>query len=100
MRTHCCDAMGERLVVAPTGWVDAPDRPIAYDPVFDEYVLTTPLPAPTVPLAFCPWCGLELPGSKRDRWYDEVRRLGYRPDDPALPDHLRTDAWWAQGTDR
>jgi hypothetical protein len=72
----------------------SPDRPVTYDPVFDEYLLRGGAAQLPVPIAVCPWCGHRLPSSKRDRWFAELDRLGLCADDPELPAALRGDAWW------
>jgi len=46
-------------------------------------------------MRFCPWCGSELPESKRDLWFDTLAGLGF--DDPwqqPIPDEFRSDQWW------
>jgi hypothetical protein len=76
----------------------ASDRAVLYDLVFDEYCLAaqgTALAAEV--LLYCPWCGLGLPASKRERWFSELDRLGIGPDDPRLDDRYRSDAWWRGG---
>jgi hypothetical protein len=70
-------------------------RPVVYDPVFDEYQLTTVAwPLGSVVLTFCPWCGQALPESKRNRWYDALDAAGTGPDDPELDQRFQGDAWW------
>jgi hypothetical protein len=91
-REHCCPALRSHLQVSVDGTVQALDRPVVYDPVFDEYALES---APRVePWRYCPWCGAALPPSKRDRWYAEVARLDLSPEHPDLPAALRSDEWW------
>ena len=87
MRTH----LQTRIDSAPA----IPDRPVLYDPVFDEYCLVSDSLLPDRdPIRRCPWCGTRLPPSRRDQWYDELVQLGITPDDPALPPQFLTDAWW------
>jgi hypothetical protein len=49
-------------------------------------------------IRFCPWCGVRLPESKRDRWHAEIESLGLNPDDDALPDRYATGQWYRQRT--
>lgn len=96
MRQHCCESMrtNVRPVTEPPVLV-ASDRPVVYDLVFDEYCLANPGETIVVELiAFCPWCGAELPASKRDRWFAELRRRGCTPDDPDLDARFQSDRWW------
>jgi len=45
-------------------------------------------------ISFCPFCGTKLPASKRDRWFDELEKLGF--DEPLgednLPENFKSDA--------
>jgi hypothetical protein len=88
MRTHV------QVISEPAALV-AGDRAVLYDLVFDEYCLAgegTALGAEV--LVYCPWCGVDLPPSKREQWFSELGRLGLDPDDPRLDERFRSDAWW------
>jgi hypothetical protein len=96
--THCCDRMTEALSSTctehPDRW-DCPDALVSYSPRFDEYGLIVHDGGRSViGIAYCPWCGAALPESKRDRWFDEIERLGYRAGSEDLPAEYRSDAWW------
>ncbi|HET6953111.1 MAG TPA: hypothetical protein VFI47_22205 [Acidimicrobiales bacterium] len=97
MRVHCCEGMRSHVeAVEEPALLAASDRPVVYDAVFDEYALARNLVAPGAEvISFCPFCGAELPTSKRDQWFDELRRRGLDPDDPALDGRFRSDAWWS-----
>jgi len=85
----------ELQVVTESSGPIAPDRPVTYDPIFDEYHLAhhhTHLSS--VPILHCPWCGRHLPDSKRHQWYTALQALGLNPDDPRLPERFRSDTWW------
>jgi hypothetical protein len=43
---------------------------------------------------YCPWCGMKLPASLRDQYFDYLDELGLDPGSPDLPIDLRTGAWW------
>ncbi len=50
-----------------------------------------------VQVDFCPWCGFKLPESLRNKWFDELERLGF--DDPLvqdIPATFRSEAWYLQ----
>jgi hypothetical protein len=71
------------------------DVPIVYNDKFREYGLRILDGGSAVLLIrHCPWCGKELPSSLRDEWFDELERRGLRPDDPDIPEDLRSGAWW------
>ena len=74
---------------------DCPDALVHHDPVFEEYgLIVHDGGSGTTAISFCPWCGAALPSSLRDRWFDELRALGF--DDPTsqpIPDRYRTSEW-------
>jgi hypothetical protein len=42
---------------------------------------------------YCPWCGSKLPDSQRDRWFDEVERLGVDPWTEDVPAEFEDGRW-------
>ncbi len=46
-------------------------------------------------LAFCPFCGSELPPSLRETWIDRLETLGLEaPFDDGVPSNMQSGAWW------
>ena len=73
---------------------DCPDTLLVYEPRFDEFSILIRDGGSSSTIHFCPWCGVKLPDSKRDRWFHELEALGY--DDPVqqeIPKQYLTDAW-------
>ena len=74
---------------------ECPDVLILYEPRFDEYSI--PIRDGGLSgrcIRFCPWCGVRLPDSKRDRWFQELESLGY--DDPFaqdIPEEYDSGKW-------
>jgi hypothetical protein len=70
--------------------------PITYDPRFDEYFATRE--GNTWHIRYCPWCGIELPESKRDLWFDRLEALGFdNPAEQEIPQEYMTAAWYKEG---
>lgn len=93
MREPCCSDMGDSLQILVDGEFTSAERPIGYDPVFDEFrTLTHDRSAP--PLSLCPWCGAAIAPSRRSAWYARITQLGLTPSDE-LPPELLTHDWWA-----
>jgi hypothetical protein len=66
-----------------------------YIPKFDEYgIIVHDGGTSMVRIQFCPWCGTRLPESKRDRWFDELKRRGIDPRGEQVPAEYQTDAWY------
>jgi hypothetical protein len=77
---------------------DCPDILISYFARFDEYSIAVKGGGTSaVAIRFCPWCGIALPESKRDRWFDELHELGYdSPGVQEIPPQYWTDAWFKE----
>ena len=64
---------------------------VQYDARFDEYWVQAGEARQA--LFFCPWCGVKLPPSQRDLWFDRLEALGINPWEDEVPESFRTDAW-------
>lgn len=42
----------------------------------------------------CPFCGTSLPESQRERWFEELEKLGIDPWTDEIPEKYKTDAWY------
>jgi len=55
---------------------ECPDQVIIYSDVFDEYgLIVHDGGRSSYDISFCPFCGSQLPKSKRDQWWVLNRRL-------------------------
>ena len=89
MGDHCCKMMSTNLETGETA--------IRYSPKFREYGIPVLDDGDSyIVIAHCPWCGSQLPTSLRDRWFEQLEKLGLDIDDPRMPEALRTDEWWKQ----
>jgi hypothetical protein len=102
MAAHACDRMREELEKRCDEHSDrfaCPDALVTYEPKFDEYgIIVHDGGHSSVQIAFCPWCGVRLPDSKRDRWFDELEARGIDPSNPEVPSEFRTEEWWSRRT--
>lgn len=93
---HCCASMAKALEFECARHDDpfeCPDALVIYNEVLDEYGLIIHDGTPSyVLIDCCPWCGMRLPASARDRWFDAVDALGLS-DSLALPAAYRTGEW-------
>jgi hypothetical protein len=97
--THCCEAMALAVTTECEHHPDrfeCPDALLQYSERFCEYgLIIHDGGTSSCAIDFCPWCGARLPESQRDRWFDEIARLGFAdPNDPAIPVSYQSDEWW------
>lgn len=75
---------------------ECPDVLVAYRARFNEYGLIVHDGGGSyVLIHYCPWCGKSMGESMRNKWFDELRKLGY--DDPVIQDipaPFKSDKWW------
>lgn len=75
---------------------DCPEAVVIYAPELDEYAIPVRTEKGSlIPISHCPWCGIELPQTKREEWLEELAKRGI--DDPTtqeVPEEFRTDRWW------
>jgi hypothetical protein len=75
---------------------DNVDTPVTYSKKFNEYSLKImDGGSSSILIDFCPWCGENLPESKRHEWFDELEKLGiHDPWNESIPDRYQTDEWY------
>jgi len=67
---------------------------VEYDPRFDEYSVAIPgLESGGQCIYFCPWCGVKLPPSARDQWFDELETMGLDPLEDEIPVEYQNGTW-------
>ncbi|MET4682723.1 hypothetical protein ABIE19_000632 [Brevundimonas faecalis] len=64
---------------------------VRYDARFDLYWLSAG--DARQQLFYCPWCGVQLPPSQRDRWFDELEARGIDPNIDPIPEEFQSGAW-------
>ncbi len=91
----CCAAMRAALAFSCEQHADpfeCADALVVYNEVFDEYGIPVhDGGASYVLIEHCPWCGVRLPESQRDRWFEETEALAV--DDESLPPKFLTREW-------
>lgn len=96
---HCCQRMDISVnYTCDHGhekW-ECADSLISYDEVFDEYGLIIHDGGTSLILInYCPWCGQKLPDSKRDKWFNELEKIGFlEPTEEDIPPEYRSCDWY------
>lgn len=70
--------------------------PVSYVPQFREWGIDYVDGLSFYTLEHCPWDGERLPESVRDEWFRRLEELGLEPEDPRVPEEMRSDAWWRE----
>ena len=75
-----------------------PYRIIQYSNRSDEYgIVIYDGGNSSIIINYCPWCGKELPKSKRDKWFDELEKLGFlNPLEEDIPIEFKSNLWWSK----
>ena len=90
---HCCDQM-QRMIDE--------EKSIVFIPEFREYgVPVRDGGSSFLEMEYCPWCGVKLPGSLREEYFDLLEKSGipYPCPQDQLPEAMRSDKWW-QGDEK
>jgi hypothetical protein len=101
MVSHCCEEMrqqAERVCDQHLDRFECADCVIDYSPTFREYgLIIHDGGTSSYRISFCPWCGVRLPESLRNRWFEEMERRGIDPWEDEVPEEFQSAAWWAGG---
>ena len=75
---------------------DCPDALISYYAKFDEYgIIVHDGGTSVIGITHCPWCGMKFPESRRDQWFDELKKLGFNdPTEDPIPEIYNQPRWW------
>ncbi|MBU0632390.1 hypothetical protein KKA17_07085 [bacterium] len=99
MKQHCCSDMEDNLKFdckIHKDKYECADALISYSSKFDEYgLLIHDGGTSSISINYCPWCGKKLPDSKRDRWFEELEKLGFNnPFEENIPKKFKDDSWY------
>lgn len=72
------------------------DAIMIYVEKFDEYgIIVHDGGESFIGIQYCPWCGKELPESKRKEWFKQLEKLGFdSPFEENIPEKYKTGAWY------
>src|SRR5687768_7293439 len=98
-KPHCCEQMAETVnyrYSQNTDIFDCPDNIIYYSPRFDEYgIIIHDGGTSYITIKYCCWCGMKLPQSKRDEWFERLCELGFdNPTEQDIPKEFLTSEWY------
>jgi hypothetical protein len=67
---------------------------ILYSPRFDEYYIgPRGGTGDDILITRCPWCGVNLPESKRGLWFEKLEQMGIDPTGDDIPEEFYSGAW-------
>lgn len=96
----CCEDMADHLYLIDEKKVYKDgykrDKKIYYSSKFNEYGIPIGDNISFITIEYCPWCGIKLPNSLRDRWFNELELLGF--EEPLTmdnyPEEYKSSKWW------
>ena len=83
----CCKDMKEALTDN--------EHPLYYSAAYQEFGLQLASKYEYSILNYCNWCGVQLPNSRRDQWFEELEAQGIDPWEQDIPINYLSSAWWA-----
>jgi hypothetical protein len=96
-RTHCCEAMTHQASLsspfAESPLLGTTDKRVYWSPLLNEYGLICQPSPEILQIAFCPFCGSELPPSRRDEWFRKLEATGWKTWGDPVPDFMFTENW-------
>ncbi len=98
-KRHCCEQMTERINYKCSQHphvFDCPDNLVYYSPRFNEYgIIIHDGGSSYITIDYCCWCGVKLPESKRDEWFDRLQELGFgNPTEQDIPKEFLSCEWY------
>jgi hypothetical protein len=96
-KKHCCEQMTQQVnslwPLAESPLLGSTDQRVYWSPVFDEYGLICQPSAEILKIQFCPFCGAKLPASKRDAWFAQLEKTGWRDWNDPIPQEMLRHDW-------
>ena len=96
-KEHCCAEMSEQANMAfpdaKSPLLGSPDKRIYWSPVFNEYGLICQPSAEVLHIHHCPFCGFQLPVSRRDEWFETLEKGGWKTWGDLIPSDLFSHDW-------
>lgn len=87
---HCCEMMNRAI--------ESQEIPINFSDRYREYgVNVLDGGTSSISIEYCPWCAKKLPESLRDRWFDELEKIGLEPGDENIPEKFLGAQWYLNG---
>lgn len=98
-KQHCCVSMSEQTNmhsrVAAGKLLGPTDKRIYWSPLFDEYGLIGQPSPEVLVISNCPFCGAELPQSKRSAWFSALEARGWETWGDPIPAFMFDPTWEA-----
>jgi hypothetical protein len=92
---HVAEQVTRTCPEHPDPW-DCADIAFVYVPKFDEYGIPVRDGGSSIlVMQYCPFCGVKLPDSKKNLWFEELAKLGFdNPSGQEIPEEFKSDSWW------
>ena len=98
-RKLCCEQMTAqanlRSPMAESALLGTIDRRIYWSSIFNEYGLICQPSAEVLLIGHCPFCGTQLPPSRRDEWFRKLEATGWRTWGDPIPEAMLSNEWHA-----
>jgi len=99
-KVHCCESMTDQANMvypnASSKLLGSTDKRIYWSPIFEEYGLICQPSPEILRISNCPFCGAELPTSKRNAWFSALEATGWESWGDPIPNSMLRVNWDAQ----
>jgi len=96
-KPHCCPSMTDQANMydphAPSKLLGSTDKRIYWSSIFGEYGLICHPSSEILVISNCPFCGVDLPGSKRSTWFSALEASGWESWEDPIPDFMYELSW-------
>ncbi len=97
----CCKQLNDHLNnVCEQHKGNCPDSPFNYNPKMREFSVKLgeywiyPVHGEILVINNCPFCGYKFPDSLRDKYFEDMEKLGINPWINEVPEEYKSDKWW------
>jgi hypothetical protein len=98
IKEHCCSEMSEQANMlypnAESRLLGSTDKRIYWSVIFEEYGLICQPSAEILHIKHCPFCGKQLPNSRRNEWFERLEAEGWKTWGDPIPERMLSIDWW------
>jgi hypothetical protein len=96
-KDHCCAAMTSQVntcsKLGASPFEGSTDQRIYWSSLWDEYGLLCQPSTEILSIGYCPFCGTQLPKSRRKEWFEKLEAAGWHTWGDPIPQEFLEIGW-------